>query len=105
MKKVFNVAKRKLLDWDIADYLESDERIAGYLEAVLEDGDPELFNAALGDIARAKGISALSLETGLTRPGLYKALSYEGNPSFETVCRVMDAFGLKFGVNVKEAVK
>ena len=95
------MAKKELLDWNIVEYLDSDERMAGYLEAVLEDEDPYLFNVALGDIARAKGITNLSRDIGMTRPGLYKALSIEGNPSFETVRKVMDAFGLKFVVAVK----
>ncbi|MCL1797282.1 MAG: putative addiction module antidote protein [Eggerthellaceae bacterium] len=95
------MAKRELLDWDIVDYLDSDERMAGYLEAVLEDDDPQLFRAALGDIARARGVSALSRDTGITRPGLYKALSSEGNPSFDTVCKVIDSFGLKLVISTK----
>ncbi|MCL1846375.1 MAG: putative addiction module antidote protein [Coriobacteriia bacterium] len=95
------MARKELLDWDIIDYLDSDERIAGYLEAVLEDDDPYLFKVALGDIARAKGVSALARDIGITRPGLYKALSSEGNPSFDTVRKVIDAFGLKLAITVK----
>ena len=95
------MAKKELLNWDIVDYLDSDERMAGYLEAVLEDNDPYLFKVALGDIARAKGISALAKDIGMTRPGIYKALSSEGNPSFDTVRKVIDAFGLKLAIIVK----
>ena len=69
--------------------------MAAYLEAALEEGDASLFNAALGDIARAKGMSQLARETGLGRESLYKALSPTGNPEFATVFRVVGALGLQ----------
>lgn len=69
--------------------------MAAYLEAALEDGDPMLVTAALGDIARAKGMSELARATGLGRESLYKALSAEGNPEFATVLKVIRALGLK----------
>lgn len=69
------------------EFLESDADIVAYLNAALEDGDPNLASAALGDIARARGISQLAKETGITRDGLYKALSPTGNPSFATIQR------------------
>ena len=81
--------------WDAADYLDSEEMITEYLNAALEDGDPAILSAALGDIARARGMSQLSRETGVTRDGLYKALSPTGNPSFSTVQSVISALGLK----------
>ena len=81
--------------WDAADYLDSEEMITEYLNAALEDGDPAILSAALGDIARARGMSQLSRETGVTRDGLYKALSPTGNPSFSTVHSVISALGLK----------
>ena len=67
--------------------------MALYLEACLEEGDPALVVAALGDIARARGMTQLARDTGLTREGLYKALSADGNPSFATVMKVMNALG------------
>ncbi len=85
-----------LPDFDITEHLDSDQAIAEYLTIVLEDNDPALLAAALGDIARARGMSKLAKKTGLTREGLYKALSKDSNPSFGTVLRVMHALGLKF---------
>ena len=81
--------------WDAAEYLDSEEMITEYLNLALEDGDPALISAALGDIARARGMSQMSRETGVSRDGLYKALSPTGNPSFSTFQRVIGALGLK----------
>jgi len=84
--------------WDPADYLKSEEDMAAYLRACLEEApeDPALIAAALGDIARAQGMVRLANKTGLTREGLYKALSKDGNPSLGTVLKVLKALGLKF---------
>jgi probable addiction module antidote protein len=84
--------------WDAADTLQSKEDIAAYLDAVLEDGDPELLKAALGDIARAKGMTEIAESTGLGRTNLYKALSPEGNPEFATVAKVLKALGLRLHI-------
>ena len=83
--------------WDAADYLKSEEDMVAYLQACLEEGpeDAALLAAALGDIARARGMVQLAKETGLTREGLYKALSKDGNPNFGTVLKVLHALGLK----------
>lgn len=81
--------------WDPAEHLQSEEDTAAYLEAALEEGDPCLVAAALGDIARAKGMTQLARETGLGRESLYKALSPAGNPEFATVLRVISALGLR----------
>ena len=85
-------------NWDASKYLETEEDMAAYLNAALEDGDASVIAAALGDIARTKGMTQLSKETGITRDGLYKALSPTGNPSFDTVQKVVRAFGLKLDV-------
>jgi probable addiction module antidote protein len=82
-------------EWDTAEVLTTPSRITAYLEAVLEENDPALIASALGDIARAKGMTKLSRETGLSREGLYQALSKEGNPEFATVLKVLHAFGLR----------
>jgi probable addiction module antidote protein len=84
--------------WDAADTLETKEDIAAYLDAVLEDGDPDLLKAALGDIARAKGMTEIAQAAGLGRANLYKALSPDGNPEFATVARVLKALGLRLSV-------
>jgi len=83
--------KLKLKKWDSAAYLKTEEDIVRYWEACLEEGrdDPAFITAALGNIARARGM------TGLTREGLYKALSPDGNPEFGTVMRVIRALGLE----------
>jgi probable addiction module antidote protein len=81
--------------WDAAEHLETQEDMAAYLEAALEDGDPNLVVAALGDIARSKGMTNVARETGLGRESLYKALSLEGNPEFATVLRVIQSLGIR----------
>ncbi len=98
MRRTKPKPKIKTIPWDSAAYLKSDEDIANYLEAVFEDGDPALVAAALGDVARAKGMSQIAQAAGLGRESLYKALSPEGNPEFATVLKVMRALGLKLKV-------
>lgn len=87
--------KEKITSWDAAEYLETEEDMASYLEAALEANDPSLIAAALGDIARAKGMSQIAKQTGLGRESLYKALSPEGNPEFSTILKVINALGLQ----------
>jgi probable addiction module antidote protein len=79
--------------WDPSEYLESPESIAAYLEAAFEDGDPSLIAAALGDIARAMGMTQLAAKAGVTREALYKALSPTGDPRLSTFLGVMKALG------------
>lgn len=81
--------------WDAAEHLETEEDMAAYLEVALEENDPSLIAAALGDIARAKGMSQIAKQTGLGRESLYKAVSPGGNPEFSTVLKVVHALGLK----------
>lgn len=81
--------------WDAAEYLESEEDMAAYLEAALEEGDASLVAAALGDIARAKGMTEIARATGLGRESLYKALSPEGNPELATILKVVRSLGLR----------
>ncbi|WP_158044723.1 addiction module antidote protein [Skermanella pratensis] len=94
------MSKTETRSWDIVDSLTDDDRIAAYLEAVLEDGDPELVAAALGDIARAKGMTDIARRTGLGRQSLYKALGPGGNPEFATVLKVIRSLGLRLTVTV-----
>jgi probable addiction module antidote protein len=84
--------------WDATAHLETEEDMALYLEAALEEKDPELIAAVLGDIARAKGMAQIAEKTGLGRTSLYKALSPDGHPEFETILKVVDALGLEFRV-------
>jgi probable addiction module antidote protein len=89
------MAKTKTKRWDAADYLKSRADVAAYLEAALEDGDSAVVAAALGDIARAKGMTKIARRAGLGRESLYKALSSGGNPELGTVLRVVRALGIK----------
>ena len=87
--------KTKTRPWDAAAHLKTDADMVAYLEAALTEGDPALVTAALGDIARAKGMSRIARKAGLGRESLYKALSAGGNPEFATVLKVVDALGLR----------
>ena len=99
------MTKPALTPWDSATHLRTPEDRAAYLDACLaEAGDDPLFIAkALGNIARAKGMTQLAKETGLGRESLYKALSGEGNPSFATILKVVRALGLKLHPEVARA--
>ena len=81
--------------WDSPELLVSKEAIAAYIEAAFEDGDPALIKHALGVVARTKGMSQLARETGITREGLYKALSSDGDPKLSTLLSVLKALGMK----------
>ena len=87
-----------LPDFDFSEHLDSEEAIAEYLNAVLEENDPSLLAAALGDIARAKGMGEIALASGLTREALYKALRPDAQPRFDTINRVCVALGVKLVV-------
>lgn len=84
--------------FEIADYLDSDEMIAEFLTAALEDDNPEVFIAALGHVAKAKGMSEIARETGLGRESLYKALKEGAKPRYETVAKVLSALGVRLTV-------
>ena len=85
----------KFSRYDTTDYLKTEDDITAYLDAVMEDGAPALIAAALGDIARARNLSQLARDVGMSRQGLDKALSGEGNPSLTTVVKVTQALGLR----------
>ena len=87
--------KIETYSWDAAEHLETREDMAAYLEAALEDGDSAVVIAALGDIARSKGMTDIAHETGLGRESLHQALLIEGNPEFATVLKVVQALGLR----------
>ena len=86
--------------WDITDHLRTKEDVCLYLEACAEEdpGDGSLIRAALNDIARAQNMSRLAREIGMTREGLYKALSEDGNPTFATVMRITRALGMQLRI-------
>ena len=84
--------------WDPAERLTSPEAEFAYLEAAFEDGDPALIAAAIGDVARARGMSQIAREAGLSREAMYKAFRTEGNPTLETVAGVTRALGFKLTI-------
>lgn len=94
----------KTIRWDSSEHLKSEEDIRAYFEACLEEAgdDPEFIVHALGVIARARSMSQLARDTGLTREGLYKALAPDGNPSFATVAKVAKALGFRLTVQPVE---
>lgn len=96
------MSKIRTTTFDIAEHLRSAEEMAAYLEACLEDPDADaaFIAKALGDIARAKGMSQVARETGLSRESLYKALSGDRSPEFETVLKVTRALGIKLRAEI-----
>jgi len=93
MSKKIKVSE--LPDFDAAEYLTNQEEIAAYLTAVLEDNDPALLAAALGDIARARGMTQMARDSGISREALYRALRPGSEPRFETISRVCRALGVR----------
>ena len=83
----------KVTVWDAANYLQSEEEIIAYLNDVFFTNDTQLIIAAIGDVARARGMSKIAEEAQCGRESLYKSLSYNGNPSFDTILKVMSALG------------
>ncbi len=90
-----------LTDFDPAEHLKNEDDVAAYLTVILEDNDPALLAAALGDIARARGMSEIARVSGITREALYRALRPNAQPRFDTISRVCTALGVKL---VAEAV-
>ncbi|NCN97939.1 MAG: putative addiction module antidote protein, partial [Rhodoferax sp.] len=84
-----------LPDFDVAEHLDSEQAIADYLTVVLEDNDASLLAAALGDIARSRGMSEMAKQSGLSREALYKALKPNAKPRFDTISRVCAALGVR----------
>ncbi len=97
MKKNVN----KVTDWNVIDYLKTEEDIANYLEAALEENDIEFFLIALGDVAKARSINKIAKEIGVGRESLYKSFSGARRPNVETVFKAIDALGLKINFTPK----
>lgn len=87
-----------LPEFDASQYLDSDETIAAYLNDIIESGDASLLASALGDVARARGMTQIANDTGLAREALYKALRPDAQPRFDTIARVCKAIGLRLVV-------
>ena len=88
--------RTKTRTWDPIRYLKTERDIIAYLESALEDGNPAVVAAAIGDIARLRGMTMVARKTGLGRESLYKALSPDGNPEFATILHVINALGIRF---------
>ncbi|MCL4485944.1 MAG: putative addiction module antidote protein [Nitrospirae bacterium] len=91
--------KEKITDFDVSAYLDSEETIAEYLTATLEENDPDLLLVALSNVAKARGMATIARESGLGRESLYKALAPGAKPRFETIMKVMHALGVKLTVH------
>jgi len=90
--------KQAFTAFDAADYLKNEKDIAAYLAAASEDEDPQVLVVAMGNVIRARNVSKIARDTGLTREGVYKAFSADGNPSFATVIKVAKALDLEFSL-------
>ena len=88
------MGKIKISDFDVSEYLDDESSIAAYLSAIMEEGDTHLLLAAIGDIAKAKGMSKIASDSGLGRESLYKALNSQAKPRFETILKVLSALGI-----------
>jgi probable addiction module antidote protein len=96
--------KTKTTRYDVAEHLRTPEEMAAYLEACLDEaeGDAAFIARALGDIARARGMTQVARDTGLSRESLYKALSGERSPDFDTILKVVNALGLRLHAEAAE---
>lgn len=94
------MGKMEITNFDIAEYLDNKEIIAEYLSQILADGDMDELLEALGNIAKAKGMSQIASETGLGRESLYKTFHKGTKPRFDTIMKVMQSFGVKIQVSV-----
>ena len=97
------MANTETLPWRTEDHLRTAEDIAAYLQAVFEDGDPQLVSHALGVVARSEGMAEIARRAGLGRQSLYKALSPEGRPEFATILKVVRALGLRLHATAAES--
>ncbi|WP_293649829.1 addiction module antidote protein [Thiolapillus sp.] len=103
MSKMIRVSE--LPDFDVTEYLEDDQAIAEYLACVLEEDDPDLLIAALGDVARARGMTEIARKTGLAREALYRGLRDGASPRFDTVMRVMRALGVQITAKPVQSIQ
>ena len=90
-------------EFDPAAYLDNDEALAAYMSEALETGDPAFITDAIGVVARARGMTQVAKDAGLSRESLYRALSLDGNPEFATILKVVDALGLKLSASARDA--
>ena len=87
--------------WDMADHINTKEDVAAYLEAAFEENDTALLLSVIGDIARSKGMAQIAMDLNLARESLYRSLSQDGNPSFNTIAKVLDNLGFQLSIRQK----
>jgi len=97
------IEKVTFAKWEPADDIKTKEDVIALLEVALKDNDPDFLLSIIGDIARSKGMSQIARELGVSREGLYRSLAPTGNPSFETVFKLLDLLGLRLRVEAKSA--
>ena len=95
----------KVTPFDISEYLENEDMIAEYLSAIVEENDPALLLSAIGDIAKARGMSKIAEKAGLGRESLYKALHSDSKPRFDTILKVLEALGVRIRFNAKPGTR
>jgi len=93
--------KVKTTVWDMADHINTKEDVVAYLEAALEENDTAFLLSVIGDIARSKGMAQIAKELNLARESLYRSLAQDGNPSFNTVAKVLDNLGYQLSIKQK----
>ncbi|NJM92148.1 MAG: putative addiction module antidote protein [Rhodospirillaceae bacterium] len=98
MAKAKKAAKIKFKRFEASDFLKSEAAIEEFLAAAMEDPNPDVFLAALGEVAKVRGIAALAERSGLGRESLYKTLAPGAKPRYETICKLVDALGVKLTV-------
>lgn len=96
-------AKTKIKKFDVAEYLDSEEMIAEYLDVILEEGNQDVLLAAIGDIAKARGMKQIAETSGLGRESLYKALAPGAKPRWDTIFKVLKAIGVKMNFTAPKA--
>lgn len=98
------MTKVKIKDWNVLDFLDSEEAIAAYLQAAASENDPASIVSAIGDIARARGINKMAVAMGVNRESLYKSLSGKRKPAFDTVYNAIDKLGLEIKFVPKQPI-
>jgi len=95
----------KITNLDVSEYLDTEESIASYLSAVIEEGNPQLLLSAISDVAKARGMAKIASDSGLGRESLYKALKPESKPRFETILKVLNSLGVKMQFNAIDKIE
>ena len=95
----------KLSNLNVSEYLDTEESIASYLSAIIEEGNPQLLLSAISDVAKARGMAKIASDSGLGRESLYKALKPESKPRFETILKVLNSLGVKMQFNAIDKIE